>query len=547
MKKEILSKVTKSMILISAGIFLFTSSCSTGDKREHDPSMTINQVRSPLVVSYHKLAQDVGYDILSSGGNAFDAYVAVTAVENVVSAGYVTFAGLMSTLVFHAKSEETYYMDAGFNSVLDPDGIYDPEHPSLGKTVVVPGVIAGLESISKRWGRMSFKDVLQPAIAIARDGFVIDEVNAHFIQAATQTLQRTEYGRRVFLPDEKALQAGDVLKQTKLAAFLSKLSEQGADHMYRGDWAKQCVETVKKEGGLMTLNDLDSYRPTWTQPWRMSYRGFDIYASSGRSMYALWALLAVKTLEHTRIQQLGHYSDSADALETMIRIARAVDEETWIHDYQCLDDQSLVNSRLTSSYTDSIWAKVIKAEDPAPYEPQTDHSTLCSIIADAEGNVVTGKHSINSELWGNGMFVQGVLLNGSGDMQGRFTGLGQRRTQGAPNFLVFKDGTIKYALGTFSSSNPHAAFQFLVNLLDYGLPADQSVESPRFGSFPYDETDWSVDFTKNWLDERISQEIVDILKNRGIDFSQKRPRLGKGCIAEFLPDGGSISGYDRTN
>ncbi len=103
--------------------------------------------------------------------------------------------------------------------------------------------------------------------------------------------------------------------------------------MYSGEWAALCVETVRSEGGLMTMQDLAAYEPTWTEPWRMSYKGYDICASSGRSMHALWSLLALKTLEHTNIQPLGHFSASADALETMVRVARAVQEEGWIYDH----------------------------------------------------------------------------------------------------------------------------------------------------------------------------------------------------------------------
>jgi len=547
MEKRSFAAHGKGAIILTATVLFFIHACSSDPKTGQKHDITDSPVRTPLVVSYHDLSRDAGYKILRSGGNAFDAYVAVTAVENVVSAGYVTFAGLMSTLIYHAGTDEIHYLDAGFNSVLDPEGIYDQKNPSVGKTVAVPGVIAGLESISKRWGRLSFKEVLQPAIEIAREGFALDELNAYYIKVSSQKLQQTEYGSLTFFPEDCALKTGDILKQPKLTDFLSKLSEQGADHMYRGEWASQCVEAVQKEGGLMTLKDLESYQPTWTIPWRMSYRGFNIYSSSGRSMYALWALLALKTLEHTRIRSFGHYSESADALEIMVRIARAVEEETWIHDHTILDDRNRVQSRLTSQYTEVIWEKAKKSPNAMQIEPPPSRSTLCSVIADAEGNIVTGKHSINSELWGNGMFVQGVLLNGSGDMQGRYTGLGQRRTQGAPNFLVFKDDSLKYACGTFSSSNPHAAFQFLVNLLDYGLPADRAVELPRFGSFPYNETDWSVDVSKNWLDDRVSREIVEILKKRGLFFSQKRTRLGKGCIAEFHPDGSSSSSYDKTN
>ncbi len=524
--------------MVAVSLFILTAaSCSNGSP----------QVRQPLVVSYHETAQKAGYRILNSGGNAFDAYVTVSVVENVVSSGYVTLAGLLSTLIYRQGTGETVYLDGGFNSVLDPAGAFDPENPVKGKAIVVPGLVAGLEAISKRYGRLSFAEVLQPAIEIAGDGFVVDERFASHIAANAKKIQRTAYGRRTFFPDGTALKAGDILKQPELAEFLTKLAKQGAAYMYRGEWAAKCVETARKGGGLMTMEDMAAYKPTWTRPWRMSYRGYDIHASSGRSMFALWALLALKTLEHTNLQTPGHYAASADALEIVVRVARAVDREPWIRKYRSLDDRELVNSRLTKKYTAAIWAKVKGALNTGDQKAPPSHHTLSTIIADREGNVVSGKHSINSDWWGQGLFIQGVLLNGSGDMPGRYTGPGQRRTQGAPNFLVFKDGALRYACGTFSSSNPHAAFQFLVNLLDYKIPADRAVALPRFGSVPYDEKDWSVDFSKNWLDERVSREIVDTLKARGVPFSQKRPRLGKGCIAEFHPDGSATTGYDKIN
>jgi len=109
---------------------------------------------------------------------------------------------------------------------------------------------------------------------------------------------------------------------------------------------------------------------------------------------------------------------------------------------------------------------------------------------------------------------------------------------------VFKDGPLRYACGTVGTSNPHTAFQFLVNLMDYGYHADQAAELPRFGGFPYDEGTGTTDYSKNELDERVSQEIVNILEMRGLRF-QKQRRVGKGCIAEFHADGSTTSSWSR--
>ncbi|MCP5107831.1 MAG: hypothetical protein GY950_30870 [bacterium] len=543
MKKIIITIIGCMVILLFFLLSVITTGCTVGSKPGYQPTYSAPAVNSPLVVSYNESAREAGYRILNAGGNAFDAFVAVTVVENVEAYGYVTLAGLLSVLTFHADTNEIKHLDGGFNSVLDPAGAYDPQNPVTGKTIMVPGVIAGLESISLRYGRLSFAEVLQPAIEIARDGFPLTNAYAYYLRTYADWIGRTEYARRTFFPNGTALQAGDILRQPELAQFLTKLAEQGSSYMYTGEWAAQCVEAVREEGGLMTMEDLASYEPTWGEPWRMSYRGYDICASAGRSMHALWGLLALKTLEHTTIQPLGHFSVSADALEIVVRVARAVEEEYWINNPRDIDNRELVNSRLTLNYTASIWAKV-EGRVSSSYDlaPPSQH-TLCSVTADTGGNVVSGKHSINSGLWGVGVFVQGVVLNSTGEIVSRYTGPGRRRTQGAPNFLVFKDGPLRYACGTIGGSNAKTGFQFLVNVMDYGLSARESVELPRFGGFPFDRETWIVDYSRNELDKRISLGIENTLNARGLYFRRIR-KVGTGCIAEFHSNGSTSSGWN---
>ena len=521
-------------------LFLFLPTrCSRESESIYGPPLAI----SPLVVSYHEQGVEAGNRILDSGGNAFDAFVATVVAEIVVSPGAVTLAGLMCTLLYHAESNMVSFLDAGYNSVLAQDGEYDSSNPILGKLVAVPGIVAGLEAVHRRYGRLGWKEILQPAIELARNGFPISEGYSRLIEYYAQLLQSTEYGRQTFFPGGSPLQPGDILKQPELAEFLTRLAEQGISHMYTGEWAVKCVETVQAEGGLMTMEDLASYQPTWGQPWTISYRGYDVCASAGRVMHGLWALLALKTLEHASLNPLIHYSDSADALEVLVRIARAVDKEAWIGNHWDLDDRDLVNSRLTWTYTDLIWEKVEAALDSTSSEMSFDNETLCSAIMDSEGNVVATKHSINSYYWGSGLFVQGIPLNASGMFKGRWTGPGERRLQGASNFFVFKNRKMRSIIGTWGDSNDHTAFQFLVDLTDYGLPADQAIALPRFGSYYYDEN--GIDFTKNVLDERVSQGIVDILRERGLFFSQESPRVGIGCLIQFHPDGSITTGIGR--
>lgn len=416
---------------------LINLGCKTGAlPDEYDPQYQPPLLNAPVVV-YHDVAAEAGHRIINAGGNAFDAFVAVVLVENVVSPGYVTTAGLLSTLVFEAASNQVMYLDAGFNSVADPDGAYDAANPVIGKTAAVPGLLRGLEAISNRYGRLSWSELIQPAVEIARDGFTIDQTWAYRLQQVKTILQRSEYGRRTFYPGGNALQEGDILRQPELAQFLQNVANHGADYMYTGEWAQQCVQLVRQEGGLMTMEDMAAYQPTWTEPWRMSYRGHDLCAASGRSMYALTVLLGLKTLEHTTIQPLGHFSTSADALEIMVRVSRAVEEEYWTNDYRYLDNRPLVESRLTLDYTKRLWDKVKSGQNQTNYQLTPAPHTLTLVVADTEGNVVSGKHSINSNYFGVGLFVQGIPLSGTCEQTYRYTKPGERRTQEHPMYFRF--------------------------------------------------------------------------------------------------------------
>jgi gamma-glutamyltranspeptidase/glutathione hydrolase len=370
----------------------------------------------------------------------------------------------------------------------------------------------------------------------------VDEDWEYMFEYEKEILQRSEYGLRTFYPGGNALQLGDTLRQPELAQFLINVAEQGADYMYTGGWAQECVDLVRQEGGLMTMEDMAAYQPTWTEPWRMSYRGYDLCATSGRSMYALKTLLALKTLEHTTINQLGHFSASADALEILVRIVRAVDEEGWIYDYNFLDNRDLVQSRLTLDYTDRIWAKVQSGISGTSYflPPPVPH-TLTLVVADTDGNVLSGKHSINSWYFGQGLFVQGIPLSATCEQTYRYTGPGQRRTQGAPNVLVFKDGPLRFSVGSIGGSNPITAFQFLVSLMDYGLPANETAQAPRFGGFAYNDDTGQYEYDKNQLEQSVSQEIVNILAGRGLYFIKQR-RVGSAAAVQFNADGTAVVG-----
>jgi gamma-glutamyltranspeptidase/glutathione hydrolase len=508
---------------------------------------------SSIVVTHHPHATQAGADILAAGGNAFDAFVAATLAEYVVAEGGTSIAGLLGALVFDAKAQEVAYLEADFNEVQDPKGKWSTWDGIVawfglhrtGKAVLVPGALAGLEEMSRRYGTFNFDQVIQPALKLARDGFPLSEFYGAVLQWSARVLQRTEYGRRTFFRNGQPLRPGDTLQQPELAEFLSKVAADGAAYMYRGDWARECVRVVQSRRGRMTEEDLARYRPSWHKPWKIHYRGYDLYAPSGRDWGGLWVNLALLTLENTNLADMGHYSRSADALEVVVRTVRQVWQELpWLEDPRVLEDRAAVESRLTASYTKEIWNRVHQKLPAGNAARRGSHSYHITVV-DKQGNVVTGTHTIQSLPWGDGTFVEGIPLTQMGYMPSK-SGPGERRVDALTMHLGFRDGMFRFATGAFTDALLETNLQFLLNLIDYGLPPDVAASLPRFGTFPRDLRG-KVDVGANWLDPDIPEEIVRQIESRHLSFVRKGPLVctgldtGLGAIVAVQPDG-SLAG-----
>ncbi|HKF65675.1 MAG TPA: gamma-glutamyltransferase, partial [Vicinamibacterales bacterium] len=196
-----------------------------------------------LVVSFHPLATDAGVQMLNQNGNAFDAFVAATLAEYVVNEGGTSPAGSLGALIYDAKTRTSQYLDAEFNGVRDPNGGWDSRKawtaadPEAGKAVLVPGAIAGLEALSKRYGRKSFAEALHPAIALAKNGFAVQGFYRASLVASADFLKRSPYAGQTFYPNGRAVASGQLLRQPVLTAFLEGLARDGAAYMYSGPWA----------------------------------------------------------------------------------------------------------------------------------------------------------------------------------------------------------------------------------------------------------------------------------------------------------------------
>lgn len=494
--------------------------------------------KGSIVIAYHPRLCEIGEAILDDGGNAFDAFVAVAAAQNVMAEGASSLAGPLAVLLFDRSSGRVRYLDADFNDPLDPAWRSDPRLPRDGRVVLVPGAPAGLEALAREHGTRPFAYLLQPAIQLAADGFPASRLMSSLIAWRSRILKRSEHGRKTyFTSGGRPLQPGQLIRQPDVATFLWHLATEGSSYVYRGDWGRQFLQLVQSKNGILTQEDLAVYRVHWEEPWNTSYRGHTLFSCSGRTYGGLWALLALKTLEHFALPTSSHYSTNADALGLLVRLARRIWSEAWIMDPRALDDRGLVESRLSSRYTRAIWED-ISADLDSLHVPTAKTHSYQIIVADKEGNVANGTTTIEADPWGEGLFVQGIPLTTAGQIP-LSTAQGQRRISPFSIHFAFRDKQLAFALGAISNSLVEAAFQFLVNLIDYRLPLESVVDAPRFGTFPGRK---KVNLSKNWLDPRISEDVVRSLERRYLKFKRSGV-IDTGCGAILsMEAGGELRG-----
>jgi gamma-glutamyltranspeptidase/glutathione hydrolase len=194
----------------------------------------------------------------------------------------VSYAGVMFMVYYDAKTGKTHSLHAGWNTVKeenDPMSIPVSGTPS-GRQALVPGFMAGVQAAHQRFGKLPFAALCEPAVYFTEKGFIIDKALAVRIKSREQEIARFPETKNIFTRENGELyKEGDLLKQPRLAETLGKMAKQGADYMYRGEWAKKFVRAVRKEGGKMTLKDLEDYKAIWSEPAHTTYRE---YAGTGR-------------------------------------------------------------------------------------------------------------------------------------------------------------------------------------------------------------------------------------------------------------------------
>jgi gamma-glutamyltranspeptidase/glutathione hydrolase len=397
---------------------------------------TVSGQRGMISATVSPIAVQAGLETLARGGNAADAAAAVALTQVTTQLGsVVSYAGIMTMLYYDAKSGHISSLDAGYNSYCgetDPDTIPKsdltaliggkPPPPSneLGRQTLVPGFMAGVEAMQHRFGRADFADLLVPAIWYADKGVTISPILAGFFAYRQPVLARTEEGRRfLHQAGDDLPKAGDVFRQPDLAETLRGVARDGAGYMYTGPWAKAFVAAVGRDRGKVSIDDLASYHPIWSDPEHTHVFDHDVYVAGAPNLSAFQLLTALNVAAELKLDGRAPYWRDAETFRAFARIADSVVGAPLLHPAitEKLKGVDVSPQAQRSPAFARALAKLIQEPLPASTAGDSHHSNAI-VVVDRDGNIAVMTHTINTTIWGDtGIVVGGIPIPDSAGFQ----------------------------------------------------------------------------------------------------------------------------------
>ncbi|MGE0816456.1 MAG: gamma-glutamyltransferase family protein [Vicinamibacterales bacterium] len=481
-----------------------------------------------LVTSGHPIASSAGLQMLLKGGNAFDAAAAVGAMAALGEPEMNGIGGNGFMTMYHKGTNKVWSlsMAGAAPKALKPEEM-TPETLNAGmKAGITPGNLGGYLEQLKRFGTMKLADVFAPAIEYAEKGYPIDVKLAQSIARGRNNLAKYPTSARIFLPNGQPLKAGDLLKNPDYANTLRKLVDAEAqalkkgasreaaiqaafDRFYKGDIAQEMDRFFKENGGVLTAADLAAYAPTWQEPLHTTYRGHDVYSNPATSRGGYEVLMGANLIEKVDLRSAGALSPAhLHAVIESIKISKAdiyryVADPAFVkvpqaglvsHEFadvrRALFDPMKAIPYPPAGTPEGAAASMQQPQGPA-FEEAYDaeqHTTSFSIV-DKFGNAVGCTPTLGG-LFGNNVVVgnTGLLLNNGMRLGStspyptdvNYVGAGKIPILNNSPVVVLRDGALAYVFGTPGGETiGQTEFQVLLNLVDFEMPVQQAIETPR--------------------------------------------------------------------
>jgi gamma-glutamyltranspeptidase/glutathione hydrolase len=504
-----------------------------------------------MVAAQNHLSAEVGARILEVGGNAVDAAIATgfSLAVTLPRAGNLGGGGFM--LIHNAARDEDIAIDyremapigATRDMYLDENGDVDTTRSRFSHLAAgVPGTVRGFYLAHKKFGRLPWARLLQPAIDQARNGVEVSYDMAELLRSRQAALCRNEAACGYFYKASGApYAAGDLLIQTDLANTLQLIAQQGADAFYKGAIADKIVAEMRRAGGLIDAPSLAAYKPTLRTPVRGRYRGYDIVTMPPPSSGGVHILQMLNILEHFPVAAWG--AGSANNVHLLAEVARLAYADRSKHlgdpDYYDVPIAWLISKAYGEELARSIDLRRARdSDDVAPGVvpmPESDDTTHFSVI-DAAGNVVSNTFTLNFS-FGSGIAVPGAgfLLNNEMDDFAAKPGVpnafgllggdansvaaGKRPLSSMTPTIVFANGEPWFATGSPGGSRIiTSVLQIIVNAIDHDMNLAQATAAPRM------HHQWLPDILQ--LESGFSSDTVDLLRQRGHRIQNARSSMG---------------------
>ncbi|MES3013066.1 MAG: gamma-glutamyltransferase [Pseudomonadota bacterium] len=466
-----------------------------------------------MVVTAQHLATRVGVDVLRDGGNAVDAAVAVgyalavvyPAAGNLGGGGFMTiqFAdGRTTFLDFREKAP----LAATANMYLDKDGNVVKGLSTHGHLAVgVPGTVSGMEYALQKYGTMKRQALLAPAIRYAQDGFVLDQGDIDMFASATDDFRNDPASAAIFLNRGEPFQVGQTIVQKDLAQTLKAIRDKGEAGFYKGPVGAALVASSQVGKGIITQADLDQYKTRELKPVECSYRGYGVVSAPPPSSGGVVICEILNILEGYPLKELGFRSAQSvhDQIEAMRHAY--VDRNSYLGDPDFVKNP--LDRLLSKDYAATIRAGIAPDKagvskdirpGVAPHVIKEGSNTTHYSIVDTWGNAVSVTYTLND--WFGAKVTAastGVLLNNEMDdftakigvpnlyglVQGEANKIepGKRPLSSMSPTIVTKDGKPVMVVGTPGGSRIiTAVLHTLINVIDYGMNAQEAVDAPKF-------------------------------------------------------------------
>jgi gamma-glutamyltranspeptidase len=504
-----------------------------------------------MVVSGHPLASEAGRLALEKGGNIVDAMIAVSFALGVVEpeasglggdgAAVLFLKGMKQPTVVDYK-DQTPIRATPDNPAIMVDGRLIADGPAAAN---IPGVVGGLDYLYRKYGsgKVKWAELVEPAIRLADEGFILDESLPTSIAEGRRFLEKYAESARIFLPGGKVPRPGDRFFNKDYATTLRAIAKDGGDTFYRGDIARKIAADLEEHGGIIGYADLAQYRAIEREPVVGQYRGHALYAGGAPVSTGIQLFESLHILEHYQPATGARATTDADYLHYLIEswkvrdaVRRVADPERWPVDFA---------EHLTPGHAKTMFAKIdprrasrLERQPPedAPV-PRIGTGTTSFAVADAEGNMIAVTQTLST--WGGTFYVSkglGFLYNNhlrssrtTPGAYGSLVPLMRSSTASVPT-LVFErteQGEVpRLAVGCAGNAwIPVSVYNVITGVIDSRLGAQAAIEAARFlpGRDPADPLE---DGARIEIEDRFPRAVLEDLTARGHRF-QKIGRKGE--------------------